>query len=324
MTTPLLKIQWDVLENLVSTIGCLPAESGGALGGDEHRASEITQFHFDSTGKNSAGTYTPDYQLLNRLFKTDWNPNGIRLRGFVHSHPGYFGHPSYGDTVYAERILKAIDDLGCLWLPIINTVPDSGMFRLTPWVAVLTRHGVEVQKGQVELFNLPDSPTVFVKGLQIRCSAIADGPTEEIIFEKQINNIIPPRVTANTVKDTQKNLPVKKAPTPPCDLRKTFNRVQSTYYLSLMHRSRIIAVGVGGAAEWLEAMARTGVGQFVMIDPDTVSETNLATQQAYRKDIGRPKVDCIAERILDINPTARVIALQSSLDDIGDKEIQTS
>lgn len=59
-----------------------------------------------------------------------------------------------------------------------------------------------------------------------------------------------------------------------------------------------------------------------MVDPDVVTETNLATQQTYRRDIGRPKVDCIAERIRDINPMAKTIALQKSLDDISDEEIR--
>jgi hypothetical protein len=89
-----------------------------------------------------------------------------------------------------------------------------------------------------------------------------------------------------------------------------------------MNKARIIAVGAGGAAEWLEAMARTGLGQVIMIDPDSVSESNLATQQTYRKDIGRPKVDCIAERIRDINPTAKIVAVQKSLDDLTDEDLR--
>jgi tRNA A37 threonylcarbamoyladenosine dehydratase len=89
-----------------------------------------------------------------------------------------------------------------------------------------------------------------------------------------------------------------------------------------MRKTRIIAIGVGGAAEWLENLACAGLGQLVMIDPDVVSETNLATQQTYRRGIGRAKVDCIAGRILDINHTARIMALQESLDDISDNEME--
>ena len=102
----------------------------------------------------------------------------------------------------------------------------------------------------------------------------------------------------------------------------TFQRVQNAYDLPLMADSRVIAVGAGGAAEWLEQLARAGLGQFVLIDPDTVSETNLATQQTYRRDIGRPKVDCIAERIHDINPAAIVVSIQKLLDELSDSDME--
>ena len=69
-------------------------------------------------------------------------------------------------------------------------------------------------------------------------------------------------------------------------------------------------------------MARCGVGEFVLIDPDVVTESNLATQQAYRRDIGRPKVECLRERILDINPQAIVRALPKLLDDVSDTEFE--
>jgi hypothetical protein len=60
----------------------------------------------------------------------------------------------------------------------------------------------------------------------------------------------------------------------------------------------------------------------VLIDPDVVTEANLATQQVYRKDLGRPKVDCLAERIWDINPNAVVMPLQKRLEEISDAEFQ--
>jgi len=69
-------------------------------------------------------------------------------------------------------------------------------------------------------------------------------------------------------------------------------------------------------------MARSGLGEHVLIDPDVVSESNIATQQVYRKDIGRPKVECIAERIRDINENAKVVPVRQSLDEIDDAEFK--
>jgi hypothetical protein len=67
-------------------------------------------------------------------------------------------------------------------------------------------------------------------------------------------------------------------------------------------------------------MARAGVGEHVLIDPDNVAETNLATQQTYRRDIGAPKVDCVAERIRDINPNATVVTHKAWLDEFDDDQ----
>ena len=102
------------------------------------------------------------------------------------------------------------------------------------------------------------------------------------------------------------------------DSAKTFARVQKAYDLERMAASRIIYVGAGGAASFIEELARAGVGEHILIDPDIVSEENLATQQTYRRDIGRPKVECIAERLQDINPGASVRTYPQLLDDLDD------
>ena len=97
-----------------------------------------------------------------------------------------------------------------------------------------------------------------------------------------------------------------------------FDRVRDAYDLAATGATRLIVVGVGGAAAFIEFMARAGVGEFVLIDPDSVELPNIATQQVYRRDVGRPKVDAVADRILDVNPHARVIGIQSYLDELDD------
>lgn len=63
--------------------------------------------------------------------------------------------------------------------------------------------------------------------------------------------------------------------------------------------------GVGGAA--VEALARAGVGEFHLIDPDSFSRTNLNRQiLSSETTIGRKKVEVARERILSINPGAKV------------------
>ena len=66
--------------------------------------------------------------------------------------------------------------------------------------------------------------------------------------------------------------------------------------------------GVGGVGGYtVEALARSGIGHFVLIDNDLVSLTNINRQiLATHKTIGRAKVDVAKERILEINPEAIV------------------
>ena len=102
----------------------------------------------------------------------------------------------------------------------------------------------------------------------------------------------------------------------------TYQRVEGAYDLEYLADCRVVYVGCGGAAAFAETMARAGVGEHVLIDGDVVSESNIATQQVYRKDIGRHKVDCIADRLADINPTAGITAYCNMLNDFTDEQFE--
>lgn len=70
----------------------------------------------------------------------------------------------------------------------------------------------------------------------------------------------------------------------------------------------VAIIGVGGVGGYtVEALARSGVGHFVLIDDDLVCITNINRQiLATIKTIGLPKVEVAKERILQINPKATV------------------
>lgn len=75
-----------------------------------------------------------------------------------------------------------------------------------------------------------------------------------------------------------------------------------------LNRSRVAIFGIGGVGGYVaEALSRSGVGAFELIDRDVVSESNLNRQIiATGKTIGRDKTEVMAERIHDINPDAQV------------------
>ena len=75
-----------------------------------------------------------------------------------------------------------------------------------------------------------------------------------------------------------------------------------------LQNSKVAIFGIGGVGSFVvEGLVRAGVGNFVIIDDDKICLTNLNRQIiATRKTIGKYKVDVMKERILEINPDAKV------------------
>ena len=78
--------------------------------------------------------------------------------------------------------------------------------------------------------------------------------------------------------------------------------------LEKLHNAKIAIFGIGGVGSFVvEGLVRAGVQNFVLVDNDKISLTNLNRQLiATQKTIGKDKVEVAKERILDINPKARV------------------
>lgn len=76
-----------------------------------------------------------------------------------------------------------------------------------------------------------------------------------------------------------------------------------------LEQSTVAVFGVGGVGSYVcEALARAGVGRFVIVDNDVVSPTNINRQLvALHSTIGMQKVEVMRARILDINPEAEVV-----------------
>ena len=149
------KVTHSVYESIRETIGHLPAETGGALGG-RYEDEVITEFQFDAEARRTGATYSPNTTFLNRLFQEDWNPRGIRLLSFVHSHPPGCKYVSVGDRRYAARILDAIPELKRLYLPIVMSEGNGVTFEIRPFVALPDGEG-DVRIEEAELTIIPES-----------------------------------------------------------------------------------------------------------------------------------------------------------------------
>lgn len=75
-----------------------------------------------------------------------------------------------------------------------------------------------------------------------------------------------------------------------------------------LNKSTVAIFGIGGVGSYVvEALVRAGIGNFILVDNDDVSITNLNRQLiALHTTLGKSKVDVAKERILDINPNAKV------------------
>ena len=81
--------------------------------------------------------------------------------------------------------------------------------------------------------------------------------------------------------------------------------------LQLFAESHVCVVGIGGVGSWAaEALARTGIGAITLIDMDDVCVTNTNRQiHALKDNVGKAKIEVMAERILEINPECRVTCI---------------
>jgi tRNA A37 threonylcarbamoyladenosine dehydratase len=90
-----------------------------------------------------------------------------------------------------------------------------------------------------------------------------------------------------------------------------FSRTQLLLGIEAMRslaEARIAVFGIGGVGGYVcEALVRSGVGHFVLVDSDLVSFTNLNRQIIASLDtVGKPKVEVMAQRMRSINPDVEV------------------
>jgi tRNA A37 threonylcarbamoyladenosine dehydratase len=90
-----------------------------------------------------------------------------------------------------------------------------------------------------------------------------------------------------------------------------FDRIESllgSSVIDVLKEKKVAIFGIGGVGGYVcEALARSGVGSFVLIDKDNVSITNINRQIIASLDtVGMDKTKVMKDRILSINPNANV------------------
>ena len=93
--------------------------------------------------------------------------------------------------------------------------------------------------------------------------------------------------------------------------------------IELLKHKHVAIFGLGGVGGYVaESLARTGIGRFTLIDGDTIALTNLNRQIIATLDtVGKYKSEVMRDRILSINPDAKIEALNIFVDKDNIKNI---
>ncbi len=76
----------------------------------------------------------------------------------------------------------------------------------------------------------------------------------------------------------------------------------------------VIGLGSGGSFVAL-SLAMSGVGRFILIDNDVVETTNVVRHAADLRDVGRPKVEAVADLLRQRNPEVQVKTVIGRVED---------
>lgn len=84
-----------------------------------------------------------------------------------------------------------------------------------------------------------------------------------------------------------------------------------------LQKSTVMVVGCGAVGSFaIESLARSGIGHLILVDFDTVEESNINRQLfALDSTIGKPKVKVAGQRIADINPKIKIETFQTFFDE---------
>lgn len=322
---PTVHISQGVLDNFRKNVGRYAPETGGLLGATNDETC-VDICHFDRHSKNTPGTFYYDVPSMSEVFR-EWKARGYITNGIYHSHPRGCIRPSYHDISTALLHIRFFN-LEYFYLPIFQS-RKKGLFTMFFYIVkkqdddlvvtldhVLkaTEEGYEFQSftewHETHSISELDSYRMTIEQKQ------AKGHKPEAAPSASVNGTY----KTNSKEDIPVNNNTNIAATTVSDY---FAKVKSLYPDHVLDKV-IVCVGTGGARSFLENCARSGFRNFILMDKDVVGTTNIATQGVFISEMGKKKVEVIRERILDINPKARVVCVDSFLDDaMSDEEFKS-
>lgn len=93
-------------------------------------------------------------------------------------------------------------------------------------------------------------------------------------------------------------------------------KIISSETVDLLHSKTVLVLGCGGVGGYVcEALVRSNIGRIIIVDFDTISESNINRQIiALESTLGLKKVDVLEKRLKDINSSCEVIKIDKFID----------
>lgn len=296
-----VKFSQEVLDAFRQDVGCCKAETGGMLASTTNE-QVIDKCHFDTHSQNTPGTFYYDVESMSAVFR-EWKAAGCTTNGIYHSHPKGATLPSYHDISTALLHINFFG-LDYFYLPIFQ--PERHGFY-TMYFYVVKKVGD----------NLEVSLSYVLGATENGYHYLPFRAYKRVYSIAQLN-----AYRASIDKPAAKSAPKKEpaSPKPKVPTQEYFKKVAALYPDKVLDKV-IVCVGTGGARSFLEDCARSGFRNYILMDADIVSPSNVATQGVFISEMGKKKVDVIRDRIMDINPAAHVLCVDKFLDDnMSDEE----
>lgn len=306
-----IRFSRKVLDSFRKDVGKYRAETGGMLASTVD-TDLIDMCYFDVHSKNTSGTFYYDVDSMSEVFR-DWKAQGFITDGIYHSHPVGCIRPSYHDISTALLHLRFFD-LEFFYLPIFQS-ERRGFYTMYFYVVRNQEEHLNVNLEYVLKANeegyVYASFTKWSQNYSIKqLDSYRDGINRQEEQERKSHE-----VEQHTVQKTQNAKEREDSTMQKSNATKTyFKKIESLYPDQVLDKV-IVCIGTGGARSALENFARSGFRNYILMDADIVSETNIATQGVFISEIGKKKVEVIRDRILDINSDANVVCVDRFLDD---------
>lgn len=339
----------SAFNKIEKNIGGLPAENGCLLLGYEEEMNQdkiiVRDIILDQGASTTRVTYSLNIKYLNPLIKQAYKERGLSVIGIDHSHPQNFNRPSWPDMEYFRSQLLKMHRKYFV-VPITLTKPDGGFKQFVYVMTGPDSDAIMVDYTVVDDALLPAIPKFNTVEAQPSADTLASAtevananapvtdtpevttqtsetlPAEETAAienneakEDKAPGIINKDETVNEEPEIVKTYPAESVATP---FVMNYDRINGAYDRDKLKKA--IIAGTGGAYCLAEMYARAGFKTIVLIDPDTADDVNICRQGFTPKNLGRKKVEALAEHLRIINPEVEVITYPVKIQELTPKQ----